>query len=97
MGGKNKKKRKEAGSGDRQSVTPGAKRSERLSLRAMAHAFIKLFRFCIDLSIGRREGGGGEKKFIDDEIPDLHDASVIRSLSSIKAFESFNRKIAWYC
>lgn len=72
-------------------MTPGAKRSERLSLRAMARAFIKLFRFCIDLSIG------GEKKFIDDEIPDLHDASVIRSLSSIKAFESFNRKIAQYC
>lgn len=81
--------RKREGGGDRQSVTPGAKRSERLSLRAMAHAFIKLFRFCIDLSIGK-----GKKKFIDDEIPDLHDASVIRSLSSIKTFESFNRKIA---
>lgn len=76
-------------------MTPGAKRSERLSLRAMAHAFIKLFRFCIDLSIGGGgRGEGEEKKFIDDEIPDLHDASVIRSLSSIKAFESFNRKIA---
>lgn len=43
--------------------------------------------------IDRGRGEGEEKKFIDDEIPDLHDASVIRSLSSIKAFESFNRKI----
>jgi len=67
------KKRGRKGGRGRQSMTLGAKRSERLSLRAMAHAFIKLFRFCIDLSIGR-------KKFIDDEISDLHDASVIRSL-----------------
>lgn len=53
-------------------MTPGAKCSERLSLRAMAHAFIKLFRFCIDLSIGKK---------IIAEIPDFHDASVIRNLS----------------
>lgn len=63
-------------------VTPAAKRSERLSLRAMARAFIKLFRFCIGLSIG--------KKIIDAEIPDFHDASLIRNLLSVKAFESFN-------
>jgi len=73
--GRKKIKRAAGGSGARVgeggggwSAAPGAECSERLSLRAMAHAFIKLFRFCIDLSIGERRerererarvGGGG--------------------------------------
>lgn len=70
MGEKKKIKKKSSGKGKEWSATLGAKRSERLSLRAMAHAFIKLFPFCIDLSIGK-------KKIIDAEIPDFRHASVM--------------------